>query len=59
METKKNYEEKLIKLQAKANTNLQKLISTAFEVVMEATDLDERMKEVKALLDAETKEVKK
>jgi hypothetical protein len=59
METKKNYEEKLNKLQAKANSNLQKLISTAFEVVMEATDLDERMKEVKALLDAEAKEVKK
>lgn len=59
METKKNYEEKLNKLQAKANSNLQKLISTAFEVVMEAQDLDERMKEVKALLDAEPKEVKK
>lgn len=53
METKKEYEEKLLKLQQKATANLQRLISTAFEVVAEAQDINERLKEVQELLQAE------
>ena len=53
------YTDKLQKLQAKANINLQKLVSTAFEVVAEAGDINERIKEIQDLLKAEEKTPKK
>ena len=49
----KEQEDKLQKLQQKANVNLQRLVSTAFEVVAEAGDINERMKEIQDLLKAE------
>jgi hypothetical protein len=55
MVDKQYYQEKLQKLQTKYNGNLQKLITCAFEVVAEAQDLNERVKEIQDLLKAEPK----
>jgi hypothetical protein len=47
------YEDKLSKLQVKSQVNLNKLITCAFEVVAEAQDINERVKEIQELLKAE------
>jgi len=54
---KSYYQDKLQKLQVKANGNLQKFINSAFDMVSEANDINERIKEIQDLLKAE--EVKK
>ncbi len=53
---KNYYTDKLQKLQQKANGNLQKFISSAFDMVAEANDINERIKEIQDLLKAEQKE---
>jgi hypothetical protein len=55
---KQFYTDKLNKLQQKANGNLQRLIATAFEVVAEAQDINERITEIQNLLKAEELEKK-
>ena len=47
------YQDKLNKLQQKANTNLQKFINQAFDMVAEAGDINERIKEIQDILKAE------
>lgn len=47
---KKFYEDKLQKLQVKANSNLQKFINSAFEMVAESNDINERIREIQDLL---------
>jgi hypothetical protein len=49
------YEQKLAQLQAKANTNLQRFIDSAFLMVENARDIDERIKELQELLRGEPK----
>lgn len=53
--SKDYYNEKLQKLQQKANGNLQKFINSAFEMVSEATDINERIKEINDLLTVQDK----
>lgn len=53
MVDKQFYQDKLNKLQQKANNNLQKLVATAFEVVAEANDINERITEIQNLLKVE------
>jgi len=55
---KKYYEVKLQKLQTKSNANLQKFITSAFDMVSEAQDINERITEIQELLKAEPKGVK-
>ena len=49
------YEDKLAKLKAKSNVNLQKFINSAFDMVSENNDIQERMNEINILLKEEPK----
>lgn len=57
--TKEYYQQKLGDLQRKSQANLQKFISYAFEMVSEAKDIEERIREIQELLKEEPKEEKK
>jgi hypothetical protein len=58
MTDKKFYVDKLQKLQQKKNSNWQKFITSAFEMVQESQDLEERTKEIEELLKAAPEEIK-
>jgi hypothetical protein len=54
-ENKEVYQTKLTQLQAKSNANLQKFIDSAFFMVAEARDIEERKNEIQELLKGEPK----
>ncbi|MFA5652272.1 MAG: hypothetical protein WC933_02820 [Candidatus Paceibacterota bacterium] len=54
----KYYNDKKQKLTQKANANLQEFINAGFKMVSEATDIQERIKEIEAVI-AEKEETEK
>ena len=54
---RKYYEDKKNQLVQKANNNLQKFITAAFEMVAESNDINERIKEIDINIAEKSKEI--